>query len=99
VHHEFLGRGVGSLLAREILNRAEALGYHVVVAGGLFDDDIVPSCSVLLFGHKANAGLTSGNERSVRFHEKLGFSFVGRCHRDPMHAKHRQLNAAPGSTR
>lgn len=48
------GRGIGTLLMKEIIGRGRELGHHVIVAG-----------------------ITTGNDVSVKMHEKLGFSFCG----------------------
>ncbi|MFE8702691.1 GNAT family N-acetyltransferase [Cytobacillus sp. FJAT-54145] len=51
-HHH--GAGIGSALMKEIINRAQILGYHTVIGG-----------------------ITTGNDRSVKLHEKFGFKHIG----------------------
>jgi phosphinothricin acetyltransferase len=33
VHHDFHGRGIGSVLLGDLIERARALGYHTIIAG------------------------------------------------------------------
>ncbi|MGZ4032322.1 MAG: N-acetyltransferase family protein [Tumebacillaceae bacterium] len=54
IDHESHGKGVGKLLLAAILQRAEELDYHTVIAG-----------------------ITAGNESSVKLHAKFGFEQVG----------------------
>lgn len=49
---EYHGKGIGTLLMKEIIERGRKLGHHVIVAG-----------------------ITAGNEISVKMHEKFGFKF------------------------
>lgn len=52
VDPEYHGKGIGTLLMREIIDRARTLGNHVIVAG-----------------------ITGGNDVSIKMHEKFGFKF------------------------
>jgi L-amino acid N-acyltransferase len=54
VDEAYHGRGIGTALMKEILQRAADIGYHVVVAG-----------------------ITGGNDASVRLHVALGFQYIG----------------------
>ncbi|MCX7922767.1 MAG: GNAT family N-acetyltransferase [Clostridia bacterium] len=51
---EYHGKGIGSILLKEIIERGRQLGHHVIMAG-----------------------ITAGNDVSVRLHEKFGFVLCG----------------------
>ncbi len=55
IDDRFQGRGIGKALVKEILNRAQKLNYHVVIAG-----------------------ITEGNDISIKLHEAFGFTLAGR---------------------
>ncbi|MGH9920240.1 MAG: GNAT family N-acetyltransferase, partial [Nitrososphaerales archaeon] len=61
VHRDFQGKGVGTLLTKEILARAARLGYHTVVAG------IVPPNEASVRLHEGLGFAYVGNFREVGF--------------------------------
>jgi L-amino acid N-acyltransferase YncA len=54
IDEKYQGRGIGKALMKEILERAQTLHYHTIIAG-----------------------ITAGNEVSVKLHEKFGFTLAG----------------------
>lgn len=54
VHPRAHGRGIGKRLMQAIIEQAQTIGYHVIIAG-----------------------ITAGNDASMRLHEQFGFERVG----------------------